>query len=140
MILFLDTNVLLDILMESRQNHLDSATILRMGEKGVAQIVISTRSIIDAAYVFTQKEKSSIKVFKESIRYILSIATIAAIDENNLKMAIRSNIADFEDAAQIDCATKAKCDFLISSDRKWKGYTALPVYTPKEFCDLVFEP
>ena len=137
--LFLDTNVLLDILMESRQNHLESATILRMGEKGAAQIFISTQSIIDAAYVFTQKEKTSIEQFKKAIRFILTIATITAIDENNVKAALRSEIGDFEDAAQIDCATEAECGFLISSDRKWKGYTALPVFTPKEFCDCVFE-
>ena len=97
--LFLDTNVLLDILMESRANHFDSATI----------------------------------------RFILSIATIASISENDIKAALRSDINDFEDAAQLSCAVDSECDFLISSDRKWKGYTPLPVYTPKEFCDLVFE-
>lgn len=58
--LFLDTNVLLDILMDSRPSHLESAMILGLGEKGVAQIVITTQSIVDAAYVFTQKEKSSL--------------------------------------------------------------------------------
>ena len=137
--LFLDTNVLLDILMESRANHFDSATILRMAEKGAVQIVISTQSIIDAAYVFTQKEKTSLELFKKAVRFILSIATIASISENDIKAALRSDINDFEDAAQLSCAVDSECDFLISSCRKWKGYTPLPVYTPKEFCDLVFE-
>lgn len=56
--LFLDTNVLLDILMDSRPSHLESAVILGLGEKGAAQIVITTQSIVDAVYVFTQKEKA----------------------------------------------------------------------------------
>lgn len=138
--LFLDTNVLLDILMDSRQYHLESATILQLGEKGIAQLVISTQSILDAAYVFTQKDKASIDTFKKAIRFILTVTTIAAIDENNIKAALRSTIDDFEDSAQIDCAKDAECDFMISSDKKWRNYTELPVYTPKEFCDLIFEP
>lgn len=137
--LFLDTNVLLDVLMDSRPSHLESAMILGLGEKGAAQIVITTQSIVDAAYVFTQKEKNSLDIFRKAIRFLLSIATVAAIDENCTKAALHSNIGDFEDAAQIDCAANAECDFLISSDKKWKAYTALPVYTPKELCDLVFE-
>lgn len=135
---FLDTNVLLDILMDSRINHYDSSTILRVAEKGVIQAVMSTQSIVDASYVFSQKEKLSLDSFKSAIRFILSIVTVASIDENDIKAALRSSIGDFEDSAQISCAMNAGCDVIISSDRKWKGYTVANVYSPKEFCDLLF--
>ena len=135
---FLDTNVLLDILMDSRANHYDSSTILRVAEKGEIQAVISTQSIIDASYVFSQKEKQSLTSFKNAIRFILSIVTVASIDEDDIKSALRSPLGDFEDSAQISCAVEAGCDVIISSDRKMKGYTPSTVYTSKEFCDLIF--
>ena len=136
---FLDTNVLLDVLMESREHHVDSATILRVAEKGVVQAVLSAQSIIDAAYVFSQKEELPIGRFKNAIKLILGIITVTSISENSIKIAIRSDIADFEDAAQIGCAGEAECDVIISSDKKWKQYTDIPIYTPKEFCEFIFE-
>ncbi|MBR1489690.1 MAG: PIN domain-containing protein [Bacteroidales bacterium] len=136
---YLDTNVLLDVLMNSREHHVDSATILRVAEKGALQAVLSTQSIIDASYVFSQKEKLPIAQFKNAIKLVLGIVTVTSISENSIKTAIRSDIADFEDAAQLDCAGEAECDVVISSDKKWKHYTDIPIYTPKEFCELIFD-
>lgn len=136
---YLDTNVLLDILMNSREQHMDSATILRVAEKGAIQAFLSTQSIIDAAYVFSQKEKIPVGQFKNAIRTLLGIVNVTSISENNIKAAIRSSFSDFEDAAQLDCAADTECDVIISSDKKWKDNTAIPVYTPKEFCNLLFE-
>lgn len=136
---YLDTNVLLDILMNSREQHMDSATILRVAEKGAIQAFLSTQSIIDAAYVFSQKEKIPVGQFKNAIRTLLGIVNVTSISENNIKAAIRSSFSDFEDAAQLDCAADTECDVIISSDKKWKDNTGIPVYTPKEFCNLLFE-
>lgn len=136
--LFLDTNVLLDILMESRPANYDSSTILQMVENGAVEAVLTTQSIIDASYVYTQQPKNPLGSFKDSIKYILSTVTVSQIDENNIKSAIRDSNDDFEDAVQIDCAIDAGCDSIISSDRKMKEKSRVPVYTPKEFCDLVF--
>ena len=137
---FLDTNVLLDILMESRENNVDSATILNVAEHGYICAVVSTQSILDSYYVFTRAEKQPLESFKTSLKDILSVVSVASIDENNLKAAISSSNEDFEDASQIDCALAAGCDCIISSDRKMKRDSTLIVYTPKEFCDKVFTP
>lgn len=135
---YFDTNVLLDILMESRTYHYESATLLNLAEKGIIQAVISTQSIIDAAYVFTQAQKSPLEGFKKSMRFILGILTVTSVSENNIKAALRSPMNDFEDAAQLDCSLDAECDCIISSDRKLKASSPGGIYSPKEFCDLLF--
>ena len=135
---YFDTNVLLDILMESRQNHVDSATILQVAAKGKIELVISAQSIIDASYVFSQKEKLPQEGFNDAIRYIVSVATIVAIDDYCIKCALRSDSSDFEDAAQVACASRAECDIVVSSDKKIKHFSSIPVYTPGEFCNLLF--
>ena len=136
--LFLDTNVLLDILMEKRPNHMDSATILRIVEKGVATAVLTTQSIIDASYVYSQREKQSLNQFIEAIDAIMGIVEVEAITEKNISAAMRMPFNDFEDAAQIACSEMAGCDIIITSDHKFKEYTFAPVYTPKSFCEEVF--
>lgn len=136
--LFLDTNVLLDVLMENRPNHMDSATILRIVEKGVATAVITTQSIIDASYVYSQREKQSLKQFIKAIDSIMDIVEVEAIMGKNITAAMRMPFNDFEDAAQIACSEMAGCDIIITSDHKFREYTFAPVYTPKSFCKEVF--
>lgn len=136
--LFLDTNVLLDVLMENRPNHMDSATILRIVEKGVATAVITTQSIIDASYVYSQREKQSLKQFIKAIDTIMDIVEVEAITGKNITAAMRMPFNDFEDAAQIACSEMAGCDIIITSDHKFREYTFAPVYTPKSFCKEVF--
>ena len=136
---FLDTNVLLDLLIGSRPNHLDSATILRVAEKGAIKAVISTQSIIDASYVYTQTEKKSIDQFLDAIQLIMGIVEVAPISENDIKAAIRAPFfEDFEDSAQLACSETVGCDIIVTSDRKMRYYTMAPVYPPKSFCKEVF--
>lgn len=135
---YLDTNVLLDVLMNTRKYHLDSATILQVANRGIIEICFSSQSIIDAAYIFSQKEKLPIERFKSAISTLIRIASISSITKEHLKYAIQSSINDFEDAAQLGCYLDTDCDVIITSDKKWKKYIHQNVYTPEEFCNLIF--
>ena len=135
---YFDTNVLLDILMDSRQNHFDSATILQVAANGKIEVILPTQSIIDASYVFSQKEKLPPESFKNAIRFILSATSISSISEDNIKYALRGANSDFEDAAQMACALHSECDAVITSDKEMKHFSEIPTYTPQEFCHLLF--
>ena len=52
MTLFLDTNVLLDVLLKSRPSHMCSVTLLTFIKRGLVKAVISTQSIVDASFVY----------------------------------------------------------------------------------------
>lgn len=136
---FLDTNVLLDILIESRPNHLDSTMILRAAEKGAITALLSTQSIIDASYVYTQAGKKPLDRFLAAIELIIGIVEVVPISENDIKAAVRSPFFDdFEDSAQLACSETSGCDVIVTSDRKFRYYSFAPVYTPKGFCDEIF--
>lgn len=137
---YLDTNILLDVMKESRENHVDSAAILKLAKQGYIDAVISSQSILDAYYIYSIAEKRPLEEFKSFLKRLLSVATVATITKNNLQAAISSSNTDFEDASQIDCASVSACDFIISSDKRMKRDSTLTVYTPKEFCDRVFTP
>lgn len=47
---------------------------------------------------------------------------------------------DPEDDKFIDCAVEAKADYIISGDEhllRVKGYRSIPIYSPKEFLQLI---
>ena len=135
---FFDTNILLDVLMESRSAHTDSVTLLQVAQRRLIEAVITTQSLIDTFYVFSQKEKDNPEQFRKALRLILSFATISPINEDDIKDALASGNEDFEDAAQLACASRTDCDVVLTSDKKMRKYSTIPVYTPAELCNLVF--
>ena len=137
---YLDTNILLDIMKESRENHVDSATIFNLAKQGYLEVVISSQSILDAYYVYSISGKRPLNEFKDFLTSVMSVVSIATITGSNLMAAIRSTNNDFEDACQIECALASGCNSIISSDKQLKRESSLTVYTPKEFCDKVFTP
>ena len=76
---FLDTNVLLDILMDSRPEHEAALFLLQVIRSGDISGCLTTQSIIDAAYVQTQRLKAPSATFKQSIKTITGIVDVLAI-------------------------------------------------------------
>ena len=137
---YLDTNVIVDVLKDSRESHLDSATILKLARQGYIEAVVSTQTVLDAYYLFSVAGEYPLEEFKLFLSTLLSAVSVTSISENNLKAAIRSANRDFGDASQIDCASTGGCDCIISSDRKMKRDSPVPVHTPAEFCGMIFKP
>ena len=134
---FLDTNVLLDVLMESRPWKKDSLDILRVAQRGEIKAYLSSQSIVDASYVFSKSGRGSMDIFKKAIGRIMSIVTVVPVSAENIKSALCSSFEDFEDAAQLDCASEAGCDAIVSSDKEMAA-NGFPVYNPGEFCNYIF--
>ncbi|NLZ19571.1 MAG: PIN domain-containing protein [Bacteroidales bacterium] len=135
---FLDTNVLLDILSDTRPSHADAVTILQVIKKGRLSACLTTQSIIDASYVRTQSAKGSVEQFREAIRTLSAILDVVSIERFDLDAANNCQIPDYEDAAQIACALNNGCDAIITGDRSFGRYTSLPVYSPAAFCNELF--
>lgn len=135
---YLDTNVVLDLLSEARPNHLYSAAILSVARQGLLKVCVSTQSIIDASYVQTQSSGVPVEQFRSAIRQLTSTAIITYIEKIDIDLATSCEILDYEDAAQIACALNSCCDAIITNDSKIARHTSLPVYTPKAFYDEIF--
>ena len=129
--LFIDTNVMMDLLGE-RVPHYDSiAKIATLADKGKVKMVVSAFSYPTVYYLLTKFESSD-KV-KEKLRKFKIISEISDLDETIIEKGIASNFSDFEDALQYYCALKADCDILITRNAKDFKESALPVMSTGEF-------
>ena len=126
--------------MESRDNNIDSTSIIRVADAGYVEAVITTQSIIDAHYVIVNITKTPKQEFLTALAEIMSSVKVASISEENIRSAMAGSISDFDDASQIACAEALGCDCIISSDKKMKRDSNITVYTPTEFCNMVFLP
>lgn len=134
---FLDTNVLLDILMATRPEHEAALFLLQVIRSGDIQGCMTTQSVIDAAYVQTQRLKAPSETFKQSIQTLSGIVTLCVIAPEDIASANRSPIDDYEDAAQLSCAIRSGCDVIVTSDKKYQEYTDISTFTPRQLVDLL---
>ena len=99
---FLDTNILLDVI-ESRQGLVeDSAAALARAEQLNAELYIAWHSLATIYYLI--RRNRSEKDTMEEIDRILGWANIAPVDSLSAKRARLLDFPDFEDAMQCICA------------------------------------
>ena len=136
--LFLDTNVLIDIIQAERECHEYSTAILQAVRISPLTACISTQSIVDASYVFSQGSKAPISEFKKAVELFGSIVDILGVEQEDIETANHGDLEDYEDAVQLSCAIRNGCDALITNDRKLLESTQISCYTPKDFYRHLF--
>lgn len=136
----LDTNILLDVLLEDRPHKAEAEIILSAAVAGKLSAQITTQSIIDAAYT-SRKNGIDYNTFVESIDRLRSCLAISAVDWIDMSWFITSqdfvSSGDFEDDAQLANAYNSLCDYFITRDKKLlslnKYDSPLLIVSPEEF-------
>jgi predicted nucleic acid-binding protein len=129
--LFIDTNVMMDLLGE-RVPHYDAiAKIATLADKGKVKMVVSAFSYPTVYYLLTKFESSG-KV-KEKLRKFKIISEISDLDDTIIEKGLSSNFPDFEDALQYHCALKADSDIILTRNAKDFKESAIPVMSGEEF-------
>ena len=136
---FLDTNIVLDLLLE-RDGCAEAAMILQLQEEGKLSVCVSVLTMVNAAYVYRKTVGQRMAVV--NLKYLSALMEVLPMDNAMLQQAIYAEGPDFEDLLQGFCAADAGCDFIIT--RNGKDYAPErsllsehvafpPVMTPMEF-------
>lgn len=129
---FLDTNIIVDILADRKPFSKHAINIFQKAEIGEIQLHTSSHSIATTHYLLKKhhEEKQLREVLTSLIEYFIIIAVDVAI----LKKGLRSNHKDFEDAIQILCASAIEnIECIVTRNKKDFKTSEIPVYTPDEF-------
>jgi predicted nucleic acid-binding protein len=135
--LFIDTDVILDIVLDRNEFYDDSSAVFQKFENGEVFLYTSSSIIINAQYV-GQKQISKDKC-RAAINYLLNYFNILDADISIVKQAYQSKFSDIEDAIQYYTATKNEIiDFFITRNIKdfKSGENIIPVVTPAQFLKL----
>ncbi len=132
---FLDTNIIIDLLDNSREGFMSAALIFEAAKEGFLDVCVSSQSITDCAYI---ARKKPLDVFQSAISRILPFVDVLPLTRDHLAKASTSSCPNFEDAALIACAEESLCDVIITSNTKhFKDFSFIKVHTPKEFVRLI---
>jgi predicted nucleic acid-binding protein len=129
--LFIDTNVLIDLIDKRVPFYNDIAIISTMAEEQQLKLVASSISFVNTFYVLSKNLDATVVI--NSLKKYRLICEVSNIDEIIIDKSLISNFNDFEDAVQHYSALHHKCNLLITRNKKDFKNSEIPVMTPTEF-------
>lgn len=129
--LFLDTNVVMDLLGEREPFYDSVAKIATLADRGKINLVVSALSYSTVFYVLSKFEES--QTVRKKLSKFKVIAETSDLTDKIIDKGLTSNFNDFEDALQYHCALVKECDILITRNEKDFRNSELPVMTPNEY-------
>lgn len=128
---FVDTNVLVDVLDNREQFVVDSANVLELGIQGTVELYASAMSFATCLYLTRRtlgKEGAA-----EAIRTLREYIHISPITEREFDLAFSSVAPDYEDMLQYHSALSAGCGVIVTRNEKHFPKDTIPILTPHEF-------
>jgi predicted nucleic acid-binding protein len=133
--IFLDTNVLLDLLGE-RVPFFDSiAKVATLADQKKLAIIVSPLSFTTINYVLNKYESSESVLIK--LRKFKIICEVCELNEETIDKALNSNFKDFEDAVQYFTALQSNCSIIITRNGKDFKNSTIPIMTAEEYLSSI---
>ena len=133
--IFVDTNILLDLLFQRRGFFLDAKRLFNYSKSRNIDIFISAISI-NTIYYLLQK-KFTKEHSKHLLEYIYDITDILPFDENIIFLAHQSSFKDLEDAFQYFTAKEHHIPLLITRNLKDFVVDDLSILSPQQFLEIM---
>ena len=134
MTVFVDTNILIDLLCE-RESFVQSARMLfAYGYSGRLTLVLSSLSLVNAVYI---ARKYGYVDVRERLDDITEFVEVVDLRKEVAKRALTCEWKDYEDAVQYMSAIKENADCIVTRNKKdfWKS--VIPVCTIEELMSLM---
>ena len=124
--LFLDTNIVVDLLAGREPFCYDATQLFTLAHEKKVELFVSPMTFSTASFLLRKHGPEGVRNLLSNLRQLVSV-TIS--DERIVDDSIASQFKDFEDAMQYYTALNAKAEIIIT--RNGKDFTAsnLPVMT-----------
>ncbi len=128
--IFIDSDVILDLLL-GRENFVkDAKSIFQLHSAPNIKLYTSPIIISNVVYVITRIKNS--KAAKQKIRKLLNILNVLNIGEAEILESLNSKFKDFEDGLQNYCATNSKMNLIVTRNVKDYKHSDISILTPQE--------
>lgn len=134
--IFLDTNILLDYLIDEREGNLAAQLIMELTVEEKLLSYVSPISLLNIFYILRQQRTKQER--KEIIESFLEILNIVELNLDTLQLGLFAPIADYEDGVQYMSAKKVNVDFVITGDQQLRNYDLdLQIISSSEFIEKI---
>ena len=123
--IFLDTNILLDVLLERHPYCLSAQHVWSLAERKKVRAAVSATSLNNIFFIV--KRLSSQQKAYQAIRTIFELFKILDVKSQTISEALRLQPPDFEDAIQYCCALAFRSQVILTRDPAGFSGSEIPV-------------
>lgn len=133
--ILLDTDVNLDFILARQPFFTEAKEIFLQLAQNKFEAYIADITAINV-YYFGRKENGREKTLIELER-LLQFVKICSVNSTILQKAIKSQITDYEDAVQHECAIAENLDAIVTRNKKDFKNSTITIYSPDEFLQFL---
>ncbi|MDF5722329.1 MAG: PIN domain-containing protein [Rhizonema sp. PD37] len=111
----LDTNIILDFLLERSPFFKDADNLFQAIASDQVEGYVTATTVTDIFYI-VRKQTKSFELATEAVSTTLSVLEVYPVNKSILEAALASNLKDFEDAVQLTCASFGSLEAIITRD------------------------
>lgn len=127
----IDTNIVLDFLLQREPFTQDAELIFQAIDSGQIIGYVTATTLTDIFYI-SRKHTRSVEQARQAVLETLTAMVICPVNRAVLESAFRSGLADFEDAVQIFSAVDQELDAILTRDAKGFLSSSIPVLSTQE--------
>ena len=133
---FIDTNILVDLVLARQEFLPDAQRVFALGYAGEVQLVVSALSYVNTIYL-GRKYKYPMDQVYSKLRLIADFVDVADLSGQNVVDMLSSGWKDYEYATQHRLAVDEQANCIVTRNKKDFMASAIAVFTPEEFFDQI---
>ena len=132
---FIDTNVVLDLLAVREPHHLSAANLFSLIEKGQVEGYLSSLSFSHLAYILqrTEQRRGAIQL----LQTLKPLVKVLPVTSRVIDLALASSFKDFEDAVQYYTALEGNVRVLITRNVRDFSHAEITVCSTEEYLKTI---
>jgi len=131
MAVFIDTNILLDVLEKRAPHHVDSEQVLVRCDQLQEPVFIAWHGLATAFYIYSRKVGAAAAHL--ALGQLLGSVSVAYTGQREAMRAFQLPISDLEDAMQAAAADACGADCIVTRNTRDFTGSPVPVLTPQEY-------
>ena len=135
--LFLDTNVLIDFILERPLFYQPAAMIVSLAAERKIDFCVSALSVVTANFICIERCKMPLEVYRRKVDFLRNFIEVCSVDSSDINSSYEANWKDFEDGVQYFSAIRSGVDYLVTRNVKDFEENDLKVITVDEACRLL---
>lgn len=129
---YVDTNILVDLVLAREDFLSDAQHIFALGYDGEVQLMVSALSFVNTVYL-GKKYKYPLTEVCTKLRMIADFVEVVDLRGQNVVDMLSADWKDYEDATQYRSAVEEQADCIVTRNKKDFVNSSIAVYTAEEF-------
>ncbi len=132
--LFIDTNIVLDLLQYREPWVDDTLVLFQLAKEKQVELVVTDLTIVNVVYIAGKTIEK--KKLHETLVGLKKLVTVVSIGDACIEQALNSDLSDFEDATQFFAAKREQVNYILTRDKKGFNMSDIPIMNVTEFLNI----